>query len=195
MPPSNSSKRQTPGSLVAIEVLKAAGRVRHPCYFFGNTESGRQNKNKRDAEAVKRQNGGAAKRRSGKTAERQNGGTAKLRNGKTETAKRRNGKTANRRNGKTAERKNGKRQNGETAKRRNVETAKRRTAEADGAARPEKPSRHEAPRSRPSRAHLAGLRQSYTSKGIRRQGNRLFCKEFPCFSTMPCRHVPLLVHF
>ena len=37
--------------------------------------------------------------------------------------------------------------------------------------------------------------QSYTSKGTGRQGKRFFCKEFPCFNTMPCRHVPLLVHF
>ena len=37
--------------------------------------------------------------------------------------------------------------------------------------------------------------QSYISKGIWRQGNRLFCKEFLCFNTMPCRHMPLLVHF
>ena len=37
--------------------------------------------------------------------------------------------------------------------------------------------------------------QSYTSKGIWRHGDRLFCKKFLCFNTMPCRHMPLLVHF
>ena len=26
-------------------------------------------------------------------------------------------------------------------------------------------------------------------------GRRLFCKEILCFNTMPCRHMPLLVHF
>ena len=26
-------------------------------------------------------------------------------------------------------------------------------------------------------------------------GHMLFCKEFLCFNTMPCRHMPLLVHF
>ena len=26
-------------------------------------------------------------------------------------------------------------------------------------------------------------------------GHRLFCKDFLCFNTMPCRHIPLLVHF
>ena len=26
-------------------------------------------------------------------------------------------------------------------------------------------------------------------------GRRLFCKEFLCFDTIPCRHMPLLVHF
>ena len=26
-------------------------------------------------------------------------------------------------------------------------------------------------------------------------GDRLFCKEFLCFNTVPCRHMPLLVHF
>ena len=37
--------------------------------------------------------------------------------------------------------------------------------------------------------------QSYTSKGIWRLGIGLFCKEFLCFDTVPCRHMPLLVHF
>ena len=38
--------------------------------------------------------------------------------------------------------------------------------------------------------------QSYIRKGIWRQGIvRLFCKEFLCFNTIPCRHMPLLVHF
>lgn len=39
--------------------------------------------------------------------------------------------------------------------------------------------------------------QSYTSKGIRRQGNRFFCRKCPCyicFNTMPCRRMPFLVH-
>ena len=31
------------------------------------------------------------------------------------------------------------------------------------------------------------------SRGIRRQGNRLLCKELLCSNTMPCRHMPLLV--
>ena len=26
-------------------------------------------------------------------------------------------------------------------------------------------------------------------------GHRLFCKEILCFNTMPCRHMPVLVHF
>ena len=26
-------------------------------------------------------------------------------------------------------------------------------------------------------------------------GHRLFCKEILCFNTLPCRHMPLLVHF
>ena len=26
-------------------------------------------------------------------------------------------------------------------------------------------------------------------------GHRLFCKEFLCFDTIPCRHMPLFVHF
>ena len=37
--------------------------------------------------------------------------------------------------------------------------------------------------------------QSYTSKGIQRQGIGSFCKEFLCFDTMSCRHMPLLAHF
>ena len=36
--------------------------------------------------------------------------------------------------------------------------------------------------------------QSYTSKGIWRQGNRLFCKEVLRFNTTPRRHMPLPVH-
>ena len=36
--------------------------------------------------------------------------------------------------------------------------------------------------------------QSYTSKGIGRQGVGSFCKEFLCFKTMPFRPMPLLVH-
>ena len=39
------------------------------------------------------------------------------------------------------------------------------------------------------------LLQSYISKGIWRQGIGSFCKEFLCFNTMPCRHMPLIVHF
>ena len=31
------------------------------------------------------------------------------------------------------------------------------------------------------------------SKGIRRMGDRLFCKESLCFNTMPCRHMRLIV--
>ena len=32
-------------------------------------------------------------------------------------------------------------------------------------------------------------------KGHMTTGHRLFCKEFLCFNTMPCRHMPLLVQF
>ena len=39
------------------------------------------------------------------------------------------------------------------------------------------------------------LFKSYISKGIWREGIGSFCKEFRCFNTMPCRHMPLLVHF
>ena len=35
----------------------------------------------------------------------------------------------------------------------------------------------------------------YICKGVWRQGNRLFCRAFLCFSTTPCRRMPLLVHF
>ena len=34
--------------------------------------------------------------------------------------------------------------------------------------------------------------QSYTSKGTSRQGIGSFGKKLTCFSTMPCRHMPLL---
>ena len=34
----------------------------------------------------------------------------------------------------------------------------------------------------------------YASKGIWRQGVSSFCKKLLCFNTMPCRHMPLLVH-
>ena len=34
----------------------------------------------------------------------------------------------------------------------------------------------------------------YASKGIWRRGVSSFCKKFLCFNTMPCRHMPLLVH-
>ena len=44
-------------------------------------------------------------------------------------------------------------------------------------------------------ATFPGKHQSNISKGIRRQGNRLFCKEFQCFNIMPCRPMPLTVHF
>ena len=38
--------------------------------------------------------------------------------------------------------------------------------------------------------------QSYISKGVWRRGIGFVCKEFPlCFIAMPCRHMPLLVHF
>ena len=37
--------------------------------------------------------------------------------------------------------------------------------------------------------------QSCINKGTGRQGMSSFWREVPCFSTMPCRHVPLLVHF
>ena len=37
--------------------------------------------------------------------------------------------------------------------------------------------------------------QSYTSKSIGRQGIGSFCKDFLRFSTVPCRPMPLLVHF
>ena len=37
------------------------------------------------------------------------------------------------------------------------------------------------------------LTQNYISKGIMTTGHRLFCKEFACFNTMPCRLMPLLV--
>ena len=39
------------------------------------------------------------------------------------------------------------------------------------------------------------LSQSCTSKGIGRQAIGSFCKEMLCFSTMPCRPMPLLVLF
>ena len=39
------------------------------------------------------------------------------------------------------------------------------------------------------------MNQSYISKGIWRTGHRLFCKGFLCFNNMPCRPMPLLVHF
>ena len=42
--------------------------------------------------------------------------------------------------------------------------------------------------------HASGA-QSYISKGIHRQGVGSFCKEFLCFNTMPCRHMPFLAHF
>ena len=45
------------------------------------------------------------------------------------------------------------------------------------------------------RAVEARPTQSYTSKGIWRQGMGSFCKEFLRFNTMPRRHLPLLVHF
>ena len=37
--------------------------------------------------------------------------------------------------------------------------------------------------------------QSCTSKGKGRQGIGSFCKKFLCFSTMPCRQMPLLAYF
>ena len=37
--------------------------------------------------------------------------------------------------------------------------------------------------------------RSYTSKDIWRQGIGSFCRETLCFNTMPCRHMPWLVHF
>ena len=37
--------------------------------------------------------------------------------------------------------------------------------------------------------------QSYTSQGIGRQGAGSFCTQSLCFSTVPCRPVPLLAHF
>ena len=37
--------------------------------------------------------------------------------------------------------------------------------------------------------------QERTSKGIGRQGVGSFCKELLCFNTMPCRPMPLPVHF
>ena len=49
-----------------------------------------------------------------------------------------------------------------------------------------------APRKRFAASLLA---QSFTSKGIGRQGIGSFCKEILCFSAMPCRPTPLLVHF
>ena len=51
-------------------------------------------------------------------------------------------------------------------------------------------------RAREALSPALGKNQSYISKGIWRQGIvRLFRKEFLCFNTMPCRHMPLLVHF
>ena len=41
----------------------------------------------------------------------------------------------------------------------------------------------------------ASFRQSYTRKGISRQGIGSCRKEFLCVNTTPCRHMPLLVHF
>ena len=42
---------------------------------------------------------------------------------------------------------------------------------------------------------LARGGQSYARKGIARQGIGSFCREILCSSTMPCRLMPLLVHF
>ena len=41
----------------------------------------------------------------------------------------------------------------------------------------------------------AHSRSCIIRKGIRRQGVGCFCKDCLCFDTMPCRHMPLLVHF
>ena len=55
-----------------------------------------------------------------------------------------------------------------------------------------------------ARGTLACRRQRYkqgdsglscTRRGIGRQGIGSLCKQFLSFSTMPCRHMPLLVHF
>ena len=32
-------------------------------------------------------------------------------------------------------------------------------------------------------------------EGFMTTGRRLFCREFLCFNTTPCRHMPILVHF
>ena len=42
------------------------------------------------------------------------------------------------------------------------------------------------PQLRPSERHQEGHMTT---------GHRLFFEEFQCFNTMPCRHMPLLVHF
>ena len=39
------------------------------------------------------------------------------------------------------------------------------------------------------------LRSELHQKGHTTTGHRLFCKESLCFNTMPCRHMPFLVHF
>ena len=44
-------------------------------------------------------------------------------------------------------------------------------------------------------AKLYEILQSCTSQGIGRQGICSFCKNILCFNTMPCRHMPLFVHF
>ena len=48
---------------------------------------------------------------------------------------------------------------------------------------------------RPRRRPVLRRTQSRTSQGIGRQGLGSFCKQSPCFSTMPCRQMPFLVHF
>ena len=47
----------------------------------------------------------------------------------------------------------------------------------------------------PDAAAALVVPHSCTSKGIGGQGMCSFCKEFLCFSTVPCRPTPLLVHF
>ena len=43
--------------------------------------------------------------------------------------------------------------------------------------------------------YSAEQRSELHKQGHMTTGRRLFCKEFLSFDTMPCRHMPLLVHF
>ena len=57
------------------------------------------------------------------------------------------------------------------------------------------PLRASAPTRRTSLPARRPHTQSYTSKGVGRQGIGSLCKQLLCFSSMPCRLMALLVHF